>query len=361
MISINRKIKFIAFYLPQFHPIPENNKWWGKGFTEWTNVAQAKPLFKGHHQPNIPKDLGFYDLRLEESRVDQAKMASKYGISGFCYWHYWLGGGKRILEKPIESVLKTKKPNFPFCLGWANHSWTNIWNNEPDKKLLIQKYPGKEDDIDHINYLISVFKDKRYIKVDGKPLFIIFKPNDIPNLIEKIELWKKIAKKSFPEGIYFLGMDMNDIKSGKDLGLDGVIFSTLGVLNNKNKIIDIIKKNFWRISRKTNLGGPQIIDYKELIDLMVPKLDALDVEGYPCIFPNWDNTPRRGKKGLVVYNSKPEYFQKVIEKAVQKISNKKNEKKMIFIKSWNEWAEGNYLEPDYKWGTSFLEILKKFN
>ena len=356
------KIKFIAFYLPQFYPIPENNKWWGEGFTEWTNVVQAKPLFKGHYQPNVPKHLGFYDLRLEESRIAQAKLAQKNDVFGFCYWHYWLGGGKRILEKPIEAVLKTKKPDFPFCLGWANHSWTNIWNNEPEKCLLQQTYPGEDDDVDHINYLISVFKDKRYIKICGKPLFVIFKPNDIPNLNKKINLWKEmVRKKSNLKGIYFLGINMNDIKSGKDLGLDGVIFSTLGVVHNESKIIEEIKKNFWRISRKINLGGPRIVNYKDIIDIMVPEIDTLDVEGYPCIFPNWDNTPRRGKKGLVVHDSRPEYFYKAVQKAVEKVLDYDEDKKIIFIKSWNEWAEGNYLEPDQKWGTNFLNILKKFS
>ena len=227
MAKLNEQLKFIAFYLPQFHPIPENDKWWGKGFTEWTNVTQAKPLFKGHHQPNLPRDLGFYDLRMEESRIDQAELAQKNGLSGFCYWHYWFGGGKQILEKPINEVLRSKKPNFPFCLGWANHSWTGIWENEPDKCLVEQTYPGEEDDRNHFKYLVKAFRDKRYIRVNGKPLFIIFKPNDVPNLKNKIDLWNEMALNYKLKGIYVLGINMNDNVSGKELGLDGFIMSNL--------------------------------------------------------------------------------------------------------------------------------------
>ena len=190
-----KKARVIAFYLPQFHPIPENDKYWGKGFTEWTNVAKARPLFKGHYQPHIPADLGFYDLRLPEIREQQAELASEAGIEGFCYWHYWFGNGKQLLERPFNEVVASGKPNFPFCLAWANHDWTTATWKKGMKGGMIaeQLYLGKEDHIQHFNTLLPAFKDERYIRVDGKLLFLIYDPYRFEHVEEFIETWHKLA------------------------------------------------------------------------------------------------------------------------------------------------------------------------
>jgi lipopolysaccharide biosynthesis protein len=192
MVTQKKRARIVAYYLPQFHPIPENDKWWGRGFTEWTSVARAKPLFRGHYQPHIPADLGFYDLRVPETRIAQAEMASEHGIEGFCYWHYWFAG-KKLLERPFEEVLKSGEPNFPFCLGWANHSWTGIWDANPNRKLIEQTYPGTKDHEEHFRHLLQAFIDPRYITVDGKPLLILFRPYEILACKHMTDLWRVLA------------------------------------------------------------------------------------------------------------------------------------------------------------------------
>src|SRR5665647_256742 len=187
------KIRPIAMYLPQFHPIPENDEWWGKGFTEWTNVAKAKPLFKGHYQPHLPADLGFYDLRLEESRIAQAEMAKVNGIYGFCYYHYWFNG-KRILERPFQEIFETGKPDFPFMLCWANENWTRTWDGGNHHILLEQKH-SPEDDRNHIKALIPYFKDSRYIRVDNKPVFSVYRASLFPDISNTIRIWREEAEK----------------------------------------------------------------------------------------------------------------------------------------------------------------------
>ena len=203
------KARVIAFYLPQFHPIPENDKWWGKGFTEWTNVAKAKPLFRGHYQPRIPADLGFYDLRVPEVREQQAQLAREAGIEGFCYWHYWFGNGKQLLERPFNEVLVSGKPDFPFCLGWANHSWTTgTWTRGGDAQMIAeQTYPGKNDYLSHFQYALRAFQDERYITVDGKPLFVIFDPYALPQ--DFIPYWRELAEQAGLKGIHFVAYTFN--------------------------------------------------------------------------------------------------------------------------------------------------------
>ena len=207
---MGNKIKIIAFYLPQFHPIPENDKWWGKGFTEWTNVGKAKPLFRGHYQPRVPADLGYYDLRIPEVRESQANMAKSFGIDGFCYWHYWFGNGKRLLERPFNEVLQSGRPDFPFCLAWANQSWQGISHGIKNKKILIEQlYPGKEDYINHFNSLLPAFKDSRYIRINDKPVFVIYKPLDIPKIQEFILLWNNLALQNGLKGIFFISQPLS--------------------------------------------------------------------------------------------------------------------------------------------------------
>lgn len=208
------KHRIIAFYLPQYHPIPENDEWWGKGFTEWANVASAKPLFKGHDQPRIPADLGFYDLRVPEVRQAQADLASKYGIDGFCYWHYWFAG-KQLLESPFNEVLKSGEPDFPFCLAWANMPWSGVWDGRPDRILIDQTYPGEHDHIAHFNALLPAFLDDRYIRIDDKPSFVIYKPNKLLDTAETITLWQRMAKEAGLNGLYIVGMNTGKKQGSK--------------------------------------------------------------------------------------------------------------------------------------------------
>lgn len=353
-----KNARVIAFYLPQFHPIPENDSWWGKGFTEWTNVARARPLFDGHEQPHLPADLGFYDLRLPEVRAAQAEMAMKHGIEGFCYWHYWFGG-RRLLERPFNEVLESGQPDFPFCLGWANESWTGVWNNEPRRMLLEQTYPGKADDRAHFDYLLKAFNDPRYIMVDGKPLLFIYKPLKLPDAKRRLDQWREWAHQAGLKGLYILGNNQMDYTDAFGLGLDGAVVTTLGVITAKNAVINKAKWLYWGISKKLDLGGPRTIAYREAIEHLIPDLKKFDFDAYPCAYPNWDHTPRSGRKGLVLTASSPELFEKHMKDAVAAVSTRDEEHRLVFLKSWNEWAEGNYMEPDTFWGHAYLEALRR--
>lgn len=353
-----KKARVIAFYLPQFHPIPENDLWWGKGFTEWTNVAKARPLFKGHEQPHLPADLGFYDLRLPETRIAQAEMASAYGVEGFCYWHYWFAG-RRLLERPFNEVLASGQPDFPFCLGWANESWTGVWNNEPRRMLMEQTYPGETDDRTHFDYLLKAFSDHRYITVDGKPLLFIYKPLKLPDAKRRLDLWREWAVQAGLKGLYILGNNILDFEDAAALGLDGAVVTTLGVITTKNPVLNKTKWLFWGASKKLGLGGPRTVEYKEAIEHLIPNLSKFDFDAYPCAYPNWDHTPRSGRKGLVLTGSTPVLFEKHMEEAVDAVSSRDAEHRIIFLKSWNEWAEGNYMEPDTRWGHAYLEALSR--
>jgi len=357
-LNIKKAARVIAFYLPQFHPTPENDQWWGKGFTEWTNVASAKSLFKGHEQPVIPADLGFYDLRLPETRIAQAEMAAAHGVEGFCYWHYWFDG-RRMLERPFNEVLASGSPDFPFCLGWANHSWSGIWKDEPDRLLIEQTYPGESDDRAHFDFLLTAFRDHRYITVDGKPLFVIFKPTDIPDAKRRFDLWRDLALQAGLKGLHIVGTNMLDFKDAAALGLDAVMLSTLAVTNTANSVVNEATRILWGIKRRLSLGGPRVVDYSEAIKHLVPDLKQFDCEAYPCVYPNWDNTPRKGRKGLVLANSTPKLFEKHVQDALNELDYRVDEHKLIFLKSWNEWAEGNHLEPDTKWGLQYLQALKR--
>jgi Glycosyltransferase WbsX len=362
---MNKKARVIAFYLPQFHPIPENNEWWGKGFTEWTNVGKATPLFKGHYQPRIPADLGYYDLRLPEIREAQAEMAKNSGVEGFMYWHYWFGNNKTILERPFKEVLDLGKPDFPFCLGWANHSWTNrTWIAKEQKKavkiLMQQEYPGEKDYIDHFNYILKALKDPRYMTVDGKPIFYIYSPLSFSEINLFITTWRNLAKENGLDGIHFIGQATrnSDCQRILDLGFDAVC--RVGEINAAekirgkytNKIFQILHHRFFNIAPLNKLDYSEII--KHLIDQNIDEAENI----YPTIIPNYDHTARSGRKALIYHKSNPDLFKILIKKAVETVQNKKDEHKIIFLRSWNEWAEGNYMEPDIVHGYGYLNALK---
>ncbi len=208
--------RIIAFYLPQFHPIPENDRWWGTGFTEWTNVAKAKRLFPGHEQPRLPADLGFYDLRVPETRAEQARMARASGVEGFCYWHYWFGHGRRILERPFHEILASGEPSFPFCLAWANQSWTGVWHGDPKSVLIEQKYPGPEDEEAHFHWALNAFRDPRYMTVNGKPIFCVFAPQEMPSTASFTRHWRQLAERAGLPGLYLVAVS----QVTQELGID---------------------------------------------------------------------------------------------------------------------------------------------
>lgn len=378
-----QKARVIAFYLPQFHPIPENDKWWGKGFTEWTNVAKAKPLFRGHYQPRIPADLGFYDLRLPEVREQQAQLAREAGIEGFCYWHYWFGNGKQLLERPFNEVLASGKPDFPFCLGWANHSWTNkSWEAGTRKQKEMTLMPmvySEEEYIKHFYDVLPAFRDKRYIMVDGKPLFLVWAPLDLPDPQAFISLWQRLARENGLAGIHFVGRQHSIRPEDRTLvnaicrnipdvsaemyqqvflaGFDGV--NPRGDMRAEHyarSLSDILLRSFSiRLFKHFPVSK---CDQREINKYLYSEEDKWE-NVYPTLLPNWDRSARSGSKARVYVNSTPEVFEEQIRQVCALIAHKAPEHRIVFLRSWNEWAEGNYVEPDLKYGHGYLEALKK--
>lgn len=369
---MKNNIQFLAFYLPQFHPIEENDTWWGKGFTEWNNVTRAKPLFKGHYQPRFPTDLGYYDLRVPETREQQADLAKAYGVDGFVYYHYWFGNGKKVLERPLQEVINSKKPDFPFCLCWANETWKGIWFGSKDKKVLIeQAYPGREDYINHFNYLLPAFKDERYINVDGKCLFYVYMPTSIPDLHLFVKTFRECAINAGIGDLYLLASRCPEDWDPKQNGFDGMIGSefvtlryiTAPLYESKSYYLDFIKRLKWKIFGQVDLdferrNKPLIVEYEEACKYLLP-LKKYDYDYYPCVVQDWDNTARAGTKSIILNNSTPALWKKHLTEACNYVSKNTAEKQIVFIKSWNEWAEGNYLEPDEKWGHQYLEVVKE--
>lgn len=358
-------VRLIAFYLPQFHPIPENDEWWGKGFTEWTNVTKAKPLFRGHYQPHLPADLGFYDLRLSETRTAQAEMAREHGIEGFCYWYYWFAG-KRLLERPFCEVLESGKPDFPFCLAWANQTWTGVWHGATDKVLIEQAYPGMKDYESHFYAVLDAFSDGRYITIEGKPVFLVFRPHELPDPKRFTDCWRELAIKSGLKGLFFIGFaEPSWIPT--DYSFDAYVPNNFGKALSKlrcssRSYLDRIfrklaGKDLRQLYREIS-SKPMVHLYKDMIKHALPPLEK-DFDQYPCVFPNWDNTPRSGVRGIVLHDSTPELFRVHLKEAIAQVYDRPHDKRVVFVKSWNEWAEGNYLEPDQRFGRAYLEVVKE--
>ena len=332
----------VALYLPQYHPIPENNLWWGEGFTEWTNVAQARALFDGHYQPHIPADLGFYDLRVAESRQAQADLARRYGIGAFCYYHYWFAG-RRLLEKPLNQVLAAGEPDFPFCLCWANQSWSGIWHGAPDRILIEQTYPGREDFIRHFHALLPAFADPRYLRHEGKIVFVVFRPLELPSTLEFVELWQQLAADNGLGGFHFVGFTWDWDWDHQAAGFAAALpQSRLAPMPNH---------------LKDRPGQPAVIHYREVTPYVLPSNPSARTL-YPCLLPNWDNTPRAGSDGLVFHGSTPELFRAQVQQAFAWSKQRPENQRIVFIKAWNEWAEGNHLEPDLLHGHGYLEVIR---
>lgn len=377
------KARIIALYLPQFHPIPENNQWWGPGFTEWTNVAKAKPLFKGHVQPKIPADLGFYDLRLPEVREQQAALAREAGVEGFCYYHYWFGG-KQLLERPFNEVLASGKPDFPFCLCWANHSWSNkTWsrksNMQSNSKLIEQTYPGYEDDYNHFMSVLPAFRDKRYITIDGKPVFFLYNPWEHTRVREWIKTWRKLASENGLPGLHLVSMCdatltfkinpdgtksrvLPNVENSKDLfqtvlnmGFDAVncVGMRRGELLSEGRLLNLGKT----ILRKAGLPVGMYFNYSKTVKGFFPPETKWE-NVYPTIIPQWDRSPRAATLDGIYTHATPKAFKEHINDALRYIKEKSPEHKILILKSWNEWGEGNYVEPDLEFGHGWLDAIR---
>jgi len=349
--------RLIAFNLPQFHPIPENDKWWGQGFTEWRNVVTARSYFPGHDQPRIPTDLGFYDLRLPEARTAQASLASNYGIYGFCYWHYWFHG-QRLLERPVNEIISSGEPDFPFCLAWANESWSRSWLGE-DKQILIKQSYSHDDDISHAQWLAEAFSDSRYIRVHDRPLLLIYRPTSLPDSQKTTDtIRKEVTRLGLPNP-FLVGINAHALHLDmRSLGFDLTEHHEpqLGVLPGVFSEAGFKKRIKNKISRA--LGRPaHIFKYTEARDLM----DRIkpDYPHLPCFFVGWDNTPRRGKAAIVITDEWPECIGKSLRALIKETATKHPEEQIIFINAWNEWAEGMYLEPDQTFGRKRLEMIRE--
>lgn len=349
--------RFVALYLPQFHPIPENDTWYGKGFTEWTNVAKAKKLFHGHYQPHVPADLGFYDLRLKEVRRAQAQMAQDAGVSAFCYWDYWFGDGKKLLEMPLDAVQNDTEIQLPFCIAWANHSWEKkMWDKQGSNEMLMeQKYLGADDYSAYFYRMLPILRDERYFRVNGKPFVIVYNPLESSEISVYLKCWRDLAKKEGLGDFYFVGRDSGcrNIDQILNIGFDAVyeddVFNIHHELGLAKKVALYLKRRF--------LGWPTVFQYKDAIRYMVPD-EAKRREVIPVIAPNWDHSPRSGRNAILLDNCEPKYFQQVAEHAREVVSGKPEDEQIVIIKAWNEWGEGNHMEPDLRYGTGYLDALR---
>ena len=366
------KIRAIAIHLPQYHTIPENDQWWGKGFTEWTNVKKAKPLFDGHIQPHVPLNNNYYDLNDNKALCDQAKMAKEYGIHGFCFYHYWFNG-KKLLEKPLEQMLEQGTPDFPFMLCWANENWTRTWDGM-DKHVLMKQDYGFEDDEAHFDYLLPFFKDDRYIKIDGKPVFLVYRTELFPDINKTAEIWRQKAKENGLPGIYLIRVEgwVQNVNP-ESIGFDAAMYFQPNAAKNffnakykepiLEKIPRLVKKY---ILRRPNSENPYaykipnvLISYKKYVSNFKRIHTKVKYKQFPSVFPGWDNSPRRQKNAFIFKESSPDVYGDWLQHTLNKFMPYSDDENLVFINAWNEWGEGNHLEPCEKWGYSYLEETKK--
>jgi len=345
----NPPVKLIAFYLPQFHPIPENDLWWGKGFTDWINVVRARPSFVGHYQPHLPADLGFYDLRLEDVRIAQADLAREYGIYGFCYYHYWFNG-KRLLERPFEEVLKSGRPDFPFCLCWANENWTRRWDGR-ENDILMEQHCSLEDAGEFIRASIRAFEDPRYIRVYDRPLLLVYRVDIIPDLKEIVLLWRRECRHAGVGDPYLCLVESfgNMGKDPESIGFDAAVeFPPHNQGWSYQGRLEMLANGFsgeifdWR-EAKRHLTGRQLPSHTL----------------FRTVMPMWDNTPRNQQTAHIYYGATPEAYGGWLMDVVQQTRNlRSEEEQLVFINAWNEWGEGNHLEPDLLHGHAYLKATR---
>ena len=358
-------IEVIAFYLPQYHPTKENDEWYGKGFTEWTNVGKSKPLFKGHYQPIVPADLGYYDLRIPEIQEEQVKLAKEAGVKAFCYYHYWFGKGKMLLDMPLKQMLGNKNVDLPFCLCWANHIWYNkTWNSKTsvlEQKILLDiDYGDKEDWKLHFNTLLPAFMDERYYKIDNRLVFVLYRIQDIPNVEDFKAYWNELAVENGLQGFYFVTY-LDDTAKLKEPIQNSCEKKILMLKSNVDSVgSGVFTRKLSRFLRglisqifKIPMG---VFDYSKIRKKLSDSVFS-DEDIIPTLLPNWDNTPRRAEGAMVLHKASPEQFYLHCKEVFELIKNKEN--KVVFLKSWNEWGEGNYMEPCLKYGKGYIKALRK--
>lgn len=361
--------RVLAFYLPQYHPIKENDDWWGPGFTDWVNVAQARPRFRAHRQPRIPADLGFYDLRLDETRLAQAELARRFGVDGFCYYHYWFNG-EVVLGEPLTRLLATGKPDFPFCLCWANENWTRAWDGLEHQVLIRQDYT-QHDAEDHIAWFTKVFEDKRYIRVDQRPLLLIYRPDQVPEPSSMIHRWRKRVREAGMDDIYLCAVKNGFVQLSDHALLEQGYDSVVQFQPNREDFPAprSIRQQAYHLARrllpprvyqwmKLSASASKIVDYEAMVTAIKNKPWPTGYRSFPCVFPSWDNSPRR-RTPTIIQNDNPAAYRAWLEHEIVRVSSYREEEQLVFINAWNEWAEGCYLEPDRFRGQAFLEATKQ--
>jgi len=368
--------RLIAFYLPAFHEIPENDRWWGEGFTEWDNVKKGEPLFPGHYQPHVPGELGYYDLRSPETRKAQAELARNYGIEGFCYWHYWFNG-RRLLEAPFNEVLESGEPDLPFCLAWANEDWTRSWDGRSRDILRRQGYGGEADDTAHFEWLLKAFTDRRYMAVDGKQLFLIYRPADLPDAPKTVALWRQLAESAGLPGLFLVAIrtcfDSAETENWVKRGFDSQLmfqpsFNKIFSDHDRRKLsLSLLRlpRNAGRDDEGEHAAQATPDPEKDVVvayDGAWPSMAgaAADEDNcIPCVLPQWDNSPRRKRAAFILKDSSPEAYEKWLKLVIGRVRPQEPDHRLVFINAWNEWGEGNHLEPDQKFGRGYLEATRR--
>jgi len=350
-------IKPIALYLPQYHEIPENNEWWGQGFTEWTNVRKAQPLFEGHYQPHVPhRDIGYYDLSDVNVMRQQVQLAQKYGVYGFCFYYYHFAEGKRLLETPINNWLNAKDIDFPFCFAWANENWTRSWDGGNKQVIMPQDY-DEQNMLNMLQDMLPAFQDKRYIKIDNKPLLLVYRAEIIPQIKELSKQWRNIIKENGFDDIYLVSMQNFAQKNPYEMGFDAAVeFAPQALKKLCNFNISA------QLSSVTQYNAT-VFHMDEILNKMIYRAPV----SYPrikCVCPSWDNSPRRGSKSpKLVYGATPAAFNHFVQSAIKETLSYRttsafsSAQEFLFINAWNEWGEGAHLEPDEKYGYAWLEII----
>lgn len=350
--------KVLAMYLPQYHVIPENSEWWGEGFTEWTNVKSAVPLFEGHYQPRVPANGNYYDLSDPDTMSKQMLLAKHYGIDGFCIYHYWFNG-KQLLEKPANMLLEREKIDLPFCFCWANEPWTRNWDGDEGSKVTLigQSYGNFEDWYRHYNYLSVFFRRKEYIKVDGKPVLVIYKQELIDEREDMLMLWNAMAIEEGFSGIFVINTRRSNVPENELYGDAFFDFEPQATVNAVSLTEQDMATRIYTGNRSDNDEMTyRVYDYEKICQYMVSR-NVINDKHYLGMYIGWDNTARRGLlTGGIFENVTPDIFKKHFE--LQYCRALKANHEFMFINAWNEWAEGTYLEPDEKFGFGYLEAIR---
>lgn len=352
-------VRTIAFYLPQYHPIPENDHWWGPGFTEWRNVVKARPVFRGHYQPHLPADLGFYDLRLPEVRDEQAQMAQKHGIDAFCYYHYWFNG-RQLLRRPFDEVLASGQPNHQFCLCWANESWSRAWDGQNGEVLVEQKYSESDDRL-HSEWLSEAFADPRYLRVDGKPLFLIYRSSSLPDARRTAATLRGVARSRGIGEIFICSVESSRKERGDPgrWGFDAAVEFQPDWASVRSGPLWTAVKLARRVGMRVPAPAREVLQYRRFVQWMVKKKDPCYLR-FPCVTPQWDNTARRPRgETFILEGSTPDLYRSWVSSAVGSLARRPEQHRLLFVNAWNEWGEGCHLEPCERWGQRYLEAHRE--